>query len=237
MKQSQPLVVGRHGWTCVRAELKRPDPSTIGWFGATSEWILASSVGIVGFLWTLHGVTLSGLTRVPGDIGDSRFNNYVLEHSWRWLLQQPLHSSFWNMPIFYPAANTLAYSDLMVSFGPFYWIWRALGLDEGAAYLGWFFLISVLNYLLAYMLLRFELRISWTASLLGAFIVAYSVGRIEQIGHPQLYPLIYVLMPDCCFQIFWTVAVGRVGKRGSQAPGMDRHILCVLRVAAVWWVL
>jgi hypothetical protein len=157
------------------------------------EWILTILGGIIAMLGVLHRITLSGFSHIPGDIGDSRFNNFIFEHAWRWLLQKPLHSSFWDLPIFYPQSNTLAYSDLMVSFGPFYWIWRSFCIAPDAAYLGWFLTVGYFNYFLSYILLRKVLNISFVASALGAFIIAFSASRIEHIGQPQLFPLIYVL--------------------------------------------
>ena len=36
-----------------------------------------------------YPVFVSGFGRVPGDFGDARLVNYLLEHSWRWLLREP----------------------------------------------------------------------------------------------------------------------------------------------------
>ena len=37
---------------------------------------------------------------IPGDLGDARFNMYVLEHGHRWLMR--LDQSFWSAPFFIP---------------------------------------------------------------------------------------------------------------------------------------
>ena len=52
--------------------------------------------------------------KMPGDFADARFINYVLEHGYLWLNQIEIHKNFWDMPIFYPHKNTLAYSDIML---------------------------------------------------------------------------------------------------------------------------
>ena len=40
------------------------------------------------------------LTRMPSDLGDARFNNYILEHDYRWITGQD--SSLMDCPLFLP---------------------------------------------------------------------------------------------------------------------------------------
>ena len=57
---------------------------------------------------------LTGLDRVQADTGDSRFVAFLLEH-WRNAIWA---GAAWNSPpIFWPARNTLAYSELLVGMG------------------------------------------------------------------------------------------------------------------------
>ena len=37
---------------------------------------------------------------VPGDLGDARFNNYILEHFFRWVTGAT--RDYWNAPFFFP---------------------------------------------------------------------------------------------------------------------------------------
>ncbi len=136
----------------------------------------------------------SGLRLMQMDDGDTRFNNYLLEHSYLWLCSAPLHRSLWNPPFFYPSPNALAYSDVMLSFGPIYWIWRIVGLPPDTSFQLWMMACCVLNYLLTFMLMRRFLGVSPAAAVIGAVFFTSASPRITQIGHPQLYCQIYVLL-------------------------------------------
>ena len=83
---------------------------------------------IIGMLLAFHPMILSRLALMQGDWSDTRFNNYTLEHGFRWLTNTPGHEHFWSPPMFYPATNTAAYSDLLLGVAPLYWPWRIVGL-------------------------------------------------------------------------------------------------------------
>ena len=40
---------------------------------------------LIGLLVAFYPMLLSGFALVPGDLGDARLINFVLEHDWRWL--------------------------------------------------------------------------------------------------------------------------------------------------------
>ena len=66
-------------------------------------------LGWVATLLFMHyPMLLSGMNRTQSDIGDSRLNNYFLEHSYRWITQHPQDSNFWSPQFFYPQLNTMA---------------------------------------------------------------------------------------------------------------------------------
>src|SRR5918911_1572347 len=94
------------------------------------------------------------LGRIAADIGDTRLNNYLLEHSYRWLRQAPGHADFWSPPMFYPATGTMAFADVFLSAAPLYWPWRLLGAAPDTAFQLWMLTVGAFNYLAAYLLLR-----------------------------------------------------------------------------------
>lgn len=57
---------------------------------------------------------------VPGDMGDGRFNNYILEHFFLWLKGTVPASSYWNAPFFYPYQNVTGFSDNLLGAAPIY---------------------------------------------------------------------------------------------------------------------
>jgi hypothetical protein len=125
------------------------------------------------------------LADAPGDLGDGRFNNYVLEHGWLVLTgRQP---RFWDAPFFYPEPGVIAWSDCHLGTLPFYAIFRAAGCDRETAYQGWFLTLCVLNYLAAAWTLR-RLGASWLGAAAGACVFAFCMPVAVQMGHPQLYP-------------------------------------------------
>ena len=125
--------------------------------------------------WLLFGLGLwlvvirplgPGLARIPGDLGDIRFNTYVLEHFFRWL--SGLDKSYWTMPIFYPFPSTTAFSDNLLGSAPFFALFRWAGLDRESAYQGWYILGFCLNYLAAFFVFS-RLKLSPLAAAAGAF--------------------------------------------------------------------
>ena len=61
-------------------------------------------------------------SRVPGDLGDARFNNYVLEHFYQWI--SGTVQGYWNAAFFYPYSGTMAFSDTLLGSAPLYALFR-----------------------------------------------------------------------------------------------------------------
>jgi hypothetical protein len=88
--------------------------------------VLAVGFGVLGVMMAHHPMILSGFRRIQTDLGDTRLIHYLLEHGYLWAQRDPEHLDFWSPPFFYPVKNVAAYSDLLLSVGPVYWLWRAL---------------------------------------------------------------------------------------------------------------
>lgn len=158
---------------------------------------------LVPFLFGCCGIviTLSSIfnlsqwfENIPGDKVDTWYNHYMLEHSYRWLRGDTLHTSFWDPPFFYPEKNVAAYSDILIGVAPYYWIWRSIGSDPGTAYQLWLITIIGLNYGALYVLLRHALKLRTFPSTIGAYIFACGGPVISQTGHPQLLPQFYAVV-------------------------------------------
>src|SRR5262249_61731852 len=89
---------------------------------------------LTGMLLTFYAVFFSGFGRISGDRGDARLVNYLLEHGYRWLQRERHHEDLWSPPFFYPEPNVGAYSDILLTVGPFYWPWRGLGAAPGVRF-------------------------------------------------------------------------------------------------------
>jgi hypothetical protein len=198
--------------------------------------ILAIAGWAIGLWLAFSSMFLSGFARVTGNEGDPRLINYLLEHGYRWLTGDPAHRSFWNLPIFYPAQNTLAYSDILLSAGPFYWCWRLVGFQPDTAYQLWLVTICSLNYWTTDALLRNCLRLNPLASTLGAFLFAFASSRLSQISHSQLYTHFFTIVAIYALYRLFEAPVGQVSNLPSGQVGRKsapRAWIIVFGLAAV----
>ena len=183
-------------------------------------------------LLAFHPMLLSGLARTPGDLGDARLINYLLEHGWLWLLRQPLNRDFWSPPVFYPAANTAAYSDLLLSAGPFYWCWRGAGFPADTAFQLWLLTVSSLNYLTMYAFLARVLRLRALGASLGAVLFTAGNSRVAEIVHPQLYVHFYTVVAVYALVRFFEAGADAVPRRPS--AGAWFGVFCLASVLQIY---
>ena len=144
---------------------------------------------LLGLAAGIYFITLS-LTDVsfyyfPGDLGDARFNNYLLEHAHRFFTGQV--DSFWNAPFMYPEENVITYSDNLLGSAPFYSVFRLSGYSRETSFQFWFILMAVLNYTACYFFLVYLFKNKY-AAVLGAIIFAFSIALQSQMGHAQTFP-------------------------------------------------
>jgi len=147
-----------------------------------NQWLTV----IFGFIVFLIGIRLYfNPESLPGDLGDSRFNQYILEHGFYWITGKT--SSFWNAPFFYPAQNVIAYSDNHLGTLLVYSIPRMLGLDRESAFQAWFLINNVLNFAAAFWVMS-RLKIHPAGIIAGAYVFTFGLPVIAQAGHLQLLP-------------------------------------------------
>ncbi|MEY4873748.1 MAG: hypothetical protein RJB41_450 [Actinomycetota bacterium] len=120
--------------------------------------------------------------QLPGDIGDTRFNMYALEHSYQWLIG---NSSLWNMQMFWPLNGTSAFSEIHLGSVIFYSVPRLLGLERYEAMQVWFASGLYLTLFSAYFAARW-MRYSAAASALVAIVFTCALPITAQAGHAQL---------------------------------------------------
>jgi hypothetical protein len=143
-------------------------------------------IGLVSGLYFMNfNLMGNDLQFFPGDLGDARFNNYLLEHAHLFFTGQV--DSFWNAPFMFPEENVITYSDNLLGSAPFYSILRLMGNDRETAFQLWFVLMSVFNYTACYFFLVYLFENKY-AAVFGAMIFAFSVALYSQIGHAQTYP-------------------------------------------------
>ncbi len=147
------------------------------------DWLVIFFIFLIGFWLIIIRPLGPNLSRLPGDLGDTRFNNYILEHDFRWITGQD--SSLWNLPAFYLYPQTLTFSDNHLGSMLFYASFRWFGLDRESAMQGWYLLSYILNFgAAAYVLMKIKLKPM--AIGLGAFFFTYGFPVLAQEGHEQL---------------------------------------------------
>lgn len=140
-----------------------------------------------GLLMLHYYIILGNHDLVPGDLGDARFNNLVLEHNFRFFFTD-WPDSYWTAPwIMSPFENSFALSDNLAGASPIYCLFRLWTIDPVSSYQLWLVTCSILNFLSMYWLAR-TYKLHPIASAVGAFLFAFSMPRGSQITHTQLYP-------------------------------------------------
>lgn len=152
-------------------------------FNSTSHTICFLFFLFAGlFLYSLPAT--DWLRSAPGDLGDARFNSFILEHLYQWASSQT--ESLWSPPFFYPYSYTLAFSDNHFGSGLIYVLLRTFGLPRETAFSGWFVIGCTLNFISAYFCLR-QLAFSCIAAGIGGLIYAFFLpADLLQEQHVQL---------------------------------------------------
>lgn len=138
-----------------------------------------------------------GFDRMPGDPGDARLVQYLLEHSYQWLtggffgLLGPV--SLLDPPGFFPAEHVYGYSHLLLGSAPVYWLWRLLGMGWDSALQAWCLTVLVLDFAVAWLWLRRGLGLRSEAAAVGAFVFAASTLRLAQVAHHQMLPSFWAM--------------------------------------------
>jgi len=147
----------------------------------TAAWVLIGTVHLTMSIWSSAGASL------PGDLGDGRFNNLVLEHGY----QAWIHDAYpWRSPgQFHPTPHTLSWSDTHAGTLPGYALARTLGLSAERSMQFWFILVAALNLASAVKLFR-TLKISTAWAPPMAAIAFAGVPWVWMTGtHAQLMPI------------------------------------------------
>ncbi len=138
---------------------------------------------VIGLGWLVIRPIGLHFSVMPGNYGDTRLINYILEHFFRWV--SGLEPHYWSARFFYPFPLALAFSDNLLGSAPFYAAFRVLGFNRELSLQIWFILGFTLNFLAAAFVLR-RFAFHPLAVGLGAFFFTFGLPMLAQIGHLQL---------------------------------------------------
>jgi len=126
---------------------------------------------------------LEFLANMPGDIIDSRLNNYFLENIYQYL--QGRSASLLHLGFFYPYPFVGGFSDNLFGASPIYLTARYLRFSSDGAFQIWYLTGFFVNFLAAYAAIK-KFGQSHSASTLAAIFFTFGLPVTAQIGHPQL---------------------------------------------------
>ncbi|MCX6394829.1 MAG: hypothetical protein NTY57_08290 [Solirubrobacterales bacterium] len=138
--------------------------------------------GLIGSVLSLiqFYTLLSGLgSRIAADDGDPVSQSWQVAWGGHALLHHPL--AFWQANQFWPAKDSLAFSDALVGYAPFGLL--GSGVDAALTRYNLLFLFAFALAFFAVWLLARELGAPNWAAMVGGAAFAYSPWRLEQAGH------------------------------------------------------
>ncbi len=144
---------------------------------------------IFGLLAVPLSLTQLDLSYFPGDLGDARFNLYLLEHGYQYL--QGMHTWYWNAPFMYPVENVILLSDNLLGTVPIYSVFRCVGFSTLTSFQLWFITLFALNYSAAFLLCRYLVK-DWRSAALAAYIFAFSLAIQSQMTHAQVFARFFI---------------------------------------------
>jgi hypothetical protein len=119
---------------------------------------------------------------LPHDLGDPVLNTWLL---WWSTKQVPLTSAWWNAPMFFPAADVMALSELLIGLLPITVVVQWLTHNPLTAYNVAFLLSFPLSGLSAYAL-AVDLTARRDAGVLAGLAFAFAPYRMGHLGHVQV---------------------------------------------------
>lgn len=135
------------------------------------------------------------LAYTPGDYGDSRFINYILEHGYKWLLG--IEPDFWRANFMYPLKDNVAISDSMAGSFAIYSIFRLLNYNSETSLQLWWLSCCILNFWCCFIALK-KIGFNLILSAIGSYVFAFGINNFNQFVHLQfickfLVPIIIAL--------------------------------------------
>lgn len=140
----------------------------------------------VGVFILFHPTILSNFAYMQADPGDTRLNNYFLEHFFKIISDRKYIGDLWSPPFFYPIKNVLAFSDNLFGSAPIYAILRIF-FPSDISFQLWMIIVCIFCFISFSFLLRYY-KVSHIVTMLGAFLFAFGLIRNNAIYHQQLLP-------------------------------------------------
>jgi len=153
---------------------------------------------MMGVLLSFYPTIISRFKNIQTDTGDTRLNNYFLEHSFQVFFRSGYSGNLWSPTFFFPYEEVLAFSDNLFGSAPVYYFFRTF-LNPYSSFQIWMIAVSILNFL-AFLFLMKKLEVNSPFSSFASFLFAFGMPRVIKIGHQQLLPQFFT---PIAFLILW----------------------------------
>jgi len=170
-----------------------------------SELTICLILLFTGMIFVPMSMTGINLEFIPGDLGDSRFNNYIFEHGYLWLTGE-IHS-FWDAPFMYPEQGVILYSDNLLGTLPVYAFFREIGNDRETSFQLWIWIMFALNFICCFVA-AYHFTGSIIISACSAYIFTFSIYIFGQSNHAQVFPKFMIpLVVYWCYKYLVTLEI------------------------------
>ena len=130
----------------------------------------------------MFGPTItSGFDQIPGDMGDARLVQYILNSN---VTQSKQLHNIWNLPMYHPVEGILAYSDTYLLPTVIYAL-LGLVVNLSIAFPLWLMALAIGNYLSMYFVATRLLKAKVMWAILASYMFAFPMIQAVQLGHPQ----------------------------------------------------
>ncbi|HXT63317.1 MAG TPA: DUF4214 domain-containing protein [Pyrinomonadaceae bacterium] len=163
------------------------------------SWGIALVLGLLGTIQYHLAQFTSRFDTVFGDRGDMRGVIYFCEHWYLWLIGK---TDLMSPAIFYPTKHTLAYSDYLVGLAIPYAGARMLGFGMFSSMEIVIILLTFLNYVACYVLLKHVLNFKLLPACAAAMFFAFSSPKFLQLPHLQLQFVVLLPLIFACVVLF-----------------------------------
>ncbi len=138
-----------------------------------------------------------------GDSGDGRLTMLFAEH---WFHVFSGRASVTDMGFFYPAEDTIAYSDMLLAYGLVHSFFRIFGLDVFLAYKYTIILIHLAGTVMTFILLYRFLKVDSFWSVFGTTTFSFSATYALHLCHTQMVSISFIpaicLLGICLYKNF-----------------------------------
>lgn len=189
----------------------------------SAAWtIVAAAAFAVGLLYQFWPVFRSGLALVPGDLGDARFIQALLEH---WFQVVKGNAAWRDPPFFHPAPGVLGYSDGLFFYAIPYILLRLARLGPVTAYFATLCVIFAIGYASALWFLRRIVGLGAGIAIVAALTWVFS--NIAQLKgmHVNLYAVGFV---PIALGLGWRFVAALAEGRGFNRAGVALAIFIPL---------